>query len=380
MVTDFVSKESEMSSVPEKSTVYRTAARLVVLFGSAVGLWLAFKYALPILLPFLVALLLSAAVRPLVGKLAGDRPIPRGLLSGFLVLLFTGLAVFGIAKGCERALTELGRLMEGLSREDSGISRFFGEVSGWMTSLSAHLPFLDRFEDHPAFDQVCGYLDDTVRAWATSALETLGQRVPAFLMALVGRLPSALIFLTTLLLACYYISAHPLPPGERLGKLLPPSWQTNYYVWRVKLKKALTGYVRAYVILGLLTFGEMFLGLSVLKIPYAFLLAWVIALVDFLPLLGAGTVLVPWAVACLFTGNGGLATGLLVIFGIHTLLRQILEPRLVSRELGLPPLASLVAVYAGWQLFGVGGMIVAPLVVMIAKELFESRTKDRPVS
>ena len=369
-----------MSSAPPKSTLHNAAAVIVVSFGLAIGVWLVFKYALPILLPFLVALFLSAAVRPLVGRLAGNRPVPRGLLTGFLVLLFTGLAVFGIAKGCERALTELGRLMEGLSREDSGISRFFGEVSGWMTSLSAHLPFLDRFEDHPAFDQICGYLDDTVRDWATSALETLGQRVPAFLMTLVGRLPSVLIFLTTLLLACYYISAHPSPPGERLEKLLPPSWQTGCYVWRVKLKKALAGYVRAYVVLGLLTFGEMFLGLSVLKVPYAFLLAWVIALVDFLPLLGAGAVLVPWAVACFFTGNGGLATGLLVVFGIHTLLRQIIEPRLVSRELGVPPLASLVAVYAGWQLFGVGGMIVAPLVVMIGKELLESKRQERPAS
>ena len=115
--------------------------------------------------------------------------------------------------------------------------------------------------------------------------------------------------------------------------------------------------------------------LSILKIPYAFLLAWVIALVDFLPLLGAGTVLVPWAAVCLVMGKGGLATGLLVIFGIHTLLRQILEPRLLSKELGLHPLASIVAVYAGWSLFGVGGMLVAPLVLLVFKELLSGKER-----
>ena len=192
-------------------------------------------------------------------------------------------------------------------------------------------------------------------------------------MSFVGQLPSVLIFTTSLLLSCYYLSAHPDSPGKRLEDLLPEAWQTAFGSWRGKIKKALSSYLRAYVILSLLTFGEMFLGLSILKIPYAFLMAWVIALVDFLPLLGAGAVLVPWAAVCFITGDGGLATGLLVIFGIHTLLRQIIEPRLVSHELGLSPLVSLVALYAGWRLMGVGGMIAAPLLVMIAKELFQSK-------
>ncbi len=353
---------------PKDSALLRRAAWVILLTAIGLGAWLSYKYLLPILLPFLISWLLSSAIRPMVGKLAGQRPIARRLVTAFLVILFTGLLVFGIIKGGERAVSELGRFMEGLAREDSDISLFFTDLSDWMTSLSEHLPFLDRFEDHPAFDRFCAYLDSIVRNGAQSALTTLGEKVPAFLMAFVGQLPSVLIFITALLLSCYYFSADPKTPGERLGALLPASFQTSFYLWRTKLKKALTGYVKAYLLLGLITFGEMFLGLSILKVPYAFLLAWVIALVDFLPLLGAGTVLIPWAVVSLVLGNGGTATGLLIIFGIHTLLRQVLEPRLLSRELGLSPLVSLVAIYAGWRLFGVGGMIVAPLVVMVGKE------------
>lgn len=355
------------------TTLYRLTARVLLAFSLGIALWLAFRYALPILLPFLLAWLLSLAVRPIVNKLAGRKKLPRSLLTFLLVLLFVGLAVLGIVKGCERAVTELGRLMEGLSQEDSAVSRGLAELSGWMNSLSEHLPILDRFSEHPDFEAFCAYLDSTVRKGAESALAALGQSVPSAIMSVVGQLPSVLIFVTSWLLSCYYLSADPEKPGERLEHLLPEAWQGTFYVWRVKLQKALTRYLKAYVILSLLTFGEMFLGLSILKMPYAFLLAGIIALVDFLPLLGAGTVLVPWAVVCLIMGQGGTATGLLILFGIHTLLRQILEPRLISRELGLHPLTSLVAVYAGWSLFGVGGMIVAPLGVMIVKELLWGR-------
>ncbi len=359
-----------MTPASEKShTLYLLAARIIIFFGFLAGIWLAFEYALPILLPFLLAWLLSLAVRPLVNRLAGKKRLLRGLMTGLLVLLFSGLVIFGIIKGCGRAVGELGRLMEGMSQDGSGISGFFEELNGWTTSLSDHLPFLDRFSEHPNFQAFCDALDQAVRTGAQTALDTLGERVPTLLMSVVGQLPSVLIFVTSLLLSCYYFSADSQTAGEQLGKILPIEWQAGYDGWREKLKRALTRYIKAYVILGLLTFGEMFLGLSILKMPYAFLLAWVIALVDFLPLLGAGTVLVPWALVCLIMGKGGLATGLLVIFGIHTLLRQILEPRLLSRELGLHPLASLVAVYAGWFLFGVGGMLVAPLVLLVFKEL-----------
>lgn len=365
-----------MVPTSEKShALYRTAARIVILFGVLAGLWLAFEYALPILLPFLLAWLLSLVIRPLVNRLAGKKRWLRGVMTGFLVIFFSGFVVFGIIKGCGRAVAELGRLMEGMSREDSEISGFFEEINSWVTSLSDHLPFLDRFSDHPNFQAFCDSLDQAVRAGAQSALDTLGERVPSFLMSVVGQLPSVLIFITSLLLSCYYFSADSHTPGMQLGRVLPTPWQAGYHVWRQKLKTALGRYMKAYVILGLLTFGEMFLGLSILKIPYAFLLAWVIALVDFLPLLGAGTVLVPWAVVCLVMGKGGLATGLLVIFGIHTLLRQILEPRLLSKELGLHPLASIVAVYAGWSLFGVGGMLVAPLVLLVFKELLSGKER-----
>ena len=362
-----------MSTSSKNTFLYRAAACIILLLGAVAILFLAAEYILPILLPFFLAWILSMVIRPLVSKLAGHRPLLRRIIAAGLVLLFVGLTVWGIIKGVERLIEEASKLMEGISREDSGISRFFEELSGWMSSLSDHLPFPDGFSEHPRFEAFCDYLDQTVRNSAQAVLDTLGKKIPALIMSLVSRLPSVLVFLTSWLLSCYYFSAPPESPGERLEQCLPQSIRPSFFVWRTKLQTALIRYFRAYVILSVLTFGEMFFGLTVLKIPYAFLVAGLIALVDFLPLLGAGTVLVPWAIVALLLGNGRLGTGLLIIFGLHTLIRQILEPKLISRELGLHPLASLIAVYAGWSLFGVGGMLIAPLVALLLKELTENR-------
>lgn len=361
--------------LPGDTVLFRRAARMFLLITAGVALWLSFKYLLPVALPFLIAWLLSLAIRPVVDKLAGKRNIPRKIVTGVLVVLFVSLLIFGVVKGCERAVGELGRFVAGLSSDEQGVGFWLSKLSDKTASWAEHLPFLHRFADHPAFSAFCEGLDSTIRAWARSALDTLGQKIPAALMTFIGQLPSVLIFVTSLLLSCYYFCAHPLPLGERLQGLLPESWRSSFNTGREKMKRALTGYIRAYVILGLLTFGEMFLGLSLIRVSYSFLMAFIIALVDFLPLLGAGAVLVPWAMICLFTGNGRTATGLLIIFGVHTLLRQILEPRLVSHELGLSPLASLVAVYAGWRLMGLGGLIAAPLLLMIVKELLQSQLK-----
>ena len=146
--------------------------------------------------------------------------------------------------------------------------------------------------------------------------------------------------------------------------------------WRDSLATAAKKYVRAYLALSGITFVEMFLGLTVLRVPYAFLIALGIALIDFLPLLGTGAVLVPWAVVMLVTGNMHWGLGLLILFGVSSLVRQFTEPRLLGAELGLHPLASLLAVYAGWKLFGVWGMMLAPFGGLWIKALVQKQSGE----
>ena len=119
----------------------------------------------------------------------------------------------------------------------------------------------------------------------------------------------------------------------------------------------------------LLTFAEIFIGLSILKVNYALLLAILIAVVDILPLIGTGTILIPWAIFSFITGNAGLGSGLLVLYGIVLIIRQLAEPKIVGSSIGLHPLATLAAVYLGIKFAGFIGIFIGPIVALCIKGL-----------
>ena len=131
--------------------------------------------------------------------------------------------------------------------------------------------------------------------------------------------------------------------------------------------------IRAYGLIMCVTFLEMVLGLSILKLfgiyenGYIFAIALITAVIDIVPVLGTGTVLIPWAIWMFFSGD--VAMGLLVIYGVITVVRQIVEPKLVASQLGLPAFVTLMAMYIGSQLFGFVGLFLLPMTVMLLKVL-----------
>ena len=130
---------------------------------------------------------------------------------------------------------------------------------------------------------------------------------------------------------------------------------------------------KAYGLLMLLTFGELSAGLLILRVPYAIPLAALIAVVDILPVLGTGTVLIPWALICLIRGDMALFGGLTVLYIIITVVRNILEPRMVSHQIGLSPLVTLFFMFLGLKATGgLLGMLLFPIGIMILKQLQES--------
>lgn len=135
-------------------------------------------------------------------------------------------------------------------------------------------------------------------------------------------------------------------------------------------------YLRAYLILLAITFLCLFVGFSILGVDYAFLLALLTAVVDMLPVLGVGTVLIPWAAVMLLQERFYLGFGLLILYGVMLILRQIMEPRLVGKSLGLHPVLTLFAGYAGWRLFGVIGMILGPPVAMLLRIALGAKVRE----
>ena len=129
----------------------------------------------------------------------------------------------------------------------------------------------------------------------------------------------------------------------------------------------------------LLTFVELLVGFLALRVEYVFLLAFLTAVLDILPVLGVGTVLIPFALFSFVTGNVFQGVGLLILYGLITVIRQIAEPHLVGKSLGLHPILMLVSFYAGWKLFGVAGVFLGPALALLIKAFFEqsARPEDR---
>lgn len=329
----------------------------------AVGAWLLLTVALPWLLPFLLGLSLAWLLeRPVVFLMERLR-LPRwGAAAVCTGALGTGLcALLGLLAwrlGYEAAVL-LGRLPVLLS----GLPSLGSQLEKWAYRFLIAAPV---------------GLQDFLRSAMESLVEqsiSLPNRLYDVLegavTGAVRALPDALLFLLTTVLAAYFSSASRPALLAFLRRQLPRPWLPKVAAARRLMKGTLGCWLRAQGLLMLITFGELFLGLLLLRVDLAFLVAALAAAVDALPVLGSGTVLLPWAAFTLLTGDWTQALGLGVLYAVVTVVRSLLEPKLVGERLGLPPLAALLAMYVGFQAFGVAGMVLAPLGAVLLKALHD---------
>lgn len=202
--------------------------------------------------------------------------------------------------------------------------------------------------------------------------DSVSQGVFGCVTRVLGWMPQLLLFGLTALLSAYFLAGDAPRLRALAARHVPEEWRARGGQLLVRLRAALRGYVLAQGKLLLVTFGVVSLGLlAALRRPHAVLLGALIAVVDALPVLGSGTVLLPWAAVSLLRGSGGLALGLTVTYAAAAFARSALEPRLLGRQIGLPPLLTLLSLYAGYRLFGLAGMILLPLAVLLAKQVWE---------
>ena len=171
-------------------------------------------------------------------------------------------------------------------------------------------------------------------------------------------------------MACFYFCTDDAASLGAITSRLPVPWQQKLPHVKKDLRDVVHKYLKAYGILLALTFALLLVGFWVLGVEYAFLLALIISVVDLLPLLGVSTVLIPWGIVLLVQKRFYMGIGILILNLTVTVVRQILEPRLLGKSFGLHPLAVLAATYGGWRLFGFAGMVLAPLAVLFCKALF----------
>ena len=325
------------------------------------GLWLFSRYLLPIALPFLLALLLALAAEPLVNVLHRRLHLPRGVASGIGVVIALLMAVLMV-------LT-LGALLLRQLRSLSGVLPNLGETAlAGLQSLESFL--LQMAEKAPA--TVSPILISRVEGVFSNGSEVINQVLgKAFSLAsgILTRIPDSAFGFGTWILASFMTSVK-LPQIRNLLKnKLPQSWKERYLPAFRRLKQNLSGWLFAQLKLTGITFLILCAGFFLLRIPYAPLWALLICFVDALPILGTGTVLIPWSLVCFLQGDTWQALGLLGIYAIAAVLRSVLEPKLIGKQLGLDPLVTLFAMYAGYQLWGIFGMLFAPLLAVTVTQM-----------
>ncbi len=350
-----------MKYLPERG--YRRVLVLAayILLGAG-AVYVTLRYLLRPFLPFFAAWGIAMMLRPAVRRIAARTKLPEKAVSVAAVTLVFVL-IFGIlAVLCERMIAEMRGLSEDLVADAADA---VGELFDSLQELIEKLPFLERIENPEAAEQVRHSLLTMIE----TAVGGLSARVPEILMETVASLPRVLLFTVAMIAATYYMGGDISRINGFIARQLPADRRRHLFEAKAKLASAGIRYVKAYLMILFITFWQLLIGFLCLKIPYALTLAAVIALIDILPVLGVGTVLLPWALLLFLRGDYYTGVGLLIMFVVITVVRQVAEPKIVGKSIGLPPLATLIAMYAGYLFMGVGGLFFFPLGVILLKNL-----------
>lgn len=349
------------------------AAVAVCLAAGVIGVMLIFRYVLPIFAPFLVAFAISLLIRPLAQVFSARTHLSYKVCAALFLTLFLIGTGFLMGVVMQRLLLELEDLLTRLLSEGGDFSGLIQSSVDFFDTVTSKIGFLRRIGAGERFGALREAFNEMVANLLGDLLRSLTAAIPTWIGRVVASLPTIFLAGVVAVIAAFYFCMG----GERIGRslcaYLPRGIRTRLPQWKANAKQMSVRYLRAYFLLWLLTLCQLFLGFAILRVKYAFLLALVVSFVDLLPILGVGTVLIPWAVVLLIQHQYGTAIGLLVLYLTVTVLRQVLEPKLVGKSLGISPLLALFATYAGWQLLGFWGMIIAPFAAMIVKAIVEQR-------
>lgn len=335
--------------------------RQVYLLGAFLALWVGVKYLLPVLAPFVAGMILALLAEPAVGFLSEKIKLSRGVSTGIGVtatlLLLTGLlSVIGAVAVRQIALLS-GKLPDLGEKANEGILH----LQDFLVGITERAPEGIR----PVLTgSVLRLFDD-----GSDLVDQVTRRVPSTLTKVISWVPDGAMGIGTALLSGFLISARLPRLKQALLQKLPKSWVQNYLPNAKKAGKAAAGWLKAQVRLLAITYGIVALGFLFLRIPNGFVWALVVAVVDAVPILGTGTILVPWGIVYLVQGQGVQGIGLFALCGAAMLTRSILEPRLVGRQLGLDPLITLLCLYIGYRFWGILGLILAPILATVAKNI-----------
>lgn len=325
------------------------------------GLILFVRFLFVPLLPFLLALGLSALLEPTVQRLRRAMGVRRSfaatVMTTAVLLSLGGAAAFLAVRMGAELLAWSQRLPQSIAAFPALWNSALDRVAGWYAACP---PFL-----RTVLDKSAGLLGENTPELVGKA----GQWLMEGISALASALPGVGLFCITTILALYFTAVNYNVILAFLKRQLPRPWQARCRETVICFRSAVLKWLQSELLMLLVTFMILLLGFWWMKIEFALLGAFAIALLDALPVLGTGTVLVPWSVFCFLIGNTGRGLALLILYGAVMLVRALLEPRLLAQQANLPSITVLLAVYLGHYFFGIAGMLLLPVLLLLLKQL-----------
>ena len=307
-----------------------------------------FKFLFPLLSPFVTAFIIAFLLKPVIHYISEHTSMKRRTaailsLCAFYILFITLIIVVGT-----RIILLLREAFYALPQTYSTlIEPALNKVQFMIVDIVENL--------NPDALSIVNEISMHLNTALSGLVSTLSSEVVGGLGSLAAGIPTSLV-------DYYKVTSF-------IAKCLPPRGKELLFEVKNSVVTVLFQFGRAYALLMLLTFVELFIGLLLLRVPYAFLLALLIAVVDILPVLGTGTIVIPWGCICLIMGDFPLGIGLLILYAIITVVRQSLEPRIVGHQIGLHPLVTLISMFVGVSLFGFLGLFGLPIAVTVFVQL-----------
>ncbi len=340
----------------------RVLSRILYVTFILIGLIIALKlsvFYLPFLIAFIIYLIMEPAIKWIMKKTKATRKTSSIIIFFVVSLIILGLLTWVIFT----LFSEASNLLQDLNSYIEKAYNLFQDILNNIDFGKIKLPI----EVQTILENSTGDILDTISNWARNFLNGL--------IDLVTSIPSIAIYFSITVIALYFLCVDKIYILDQIEHHLPRTWVMRVGKHIKELTQTLGGYLKAEASLVLVSFIISLIGLYIFKfigfkLEFPLLIALGIGFVDALPILGSGTVMVPWAIICGINGEINLGIAIIILLIIMSTVRQFLEPRLVSKNIGVHPLFTLIAMYTGFKFLGIMGMLIGPIILIILKNIF----------
>lgn len=362
---------------PDLLRYLKALAKLTIFVMALVAIYLLFTFVFPILgktlayipsliLPFILAILIAVLIEPVVVFFETKAKLKRGLSVAISLVLVVGGFIYIVSLLISKVIHEIsGMTPQIITYSDTIVQKSMATISDFRVFyLRMDLPI-----------EVQNAIQDNLQN-AIIVFKQILESIVNSLAKLLTALPGMLVFILIATVATFFIIKDRAILRTFFLQFIPPDARGKTRSVITELFNSFVGFLKAYGILITITMITTMIGLKILGVKYVLTIGIVTGLLDILPILGPGTLFVPWIIWEFIIGNTGLAVGLLVLYGTISIVRQFLEPKIIGDNIGLHPLATLISLYVGLKLGGIVGMILGPVTIVIIMSCFRAGLFD----